>query len=88
MGSTVSGGVTNSTPQVGISIHFGCVKDGRLLVPDSEWSKYRGGDRVERPTVNAVKLEESVIQRPLDSRHAVTDGGDVARAKEVARVAS
>ena len=57
VGSIVSGNVTNSSKEFGVYVNFGCEKDGRLSVPQSEWKKYRVNDRVERMVVHKVNKE-------------------------------
>jgi len=55
VGAVVGGTVTNSSNQHGVFVDFGCVRDGRLSVPQADWVRYHIGDRIERMVVNKVE---------------------------------
>jgi len=56
VGSQVSGVVTNSSKQYGVFLDFGCVKDGKLSVPEGDCKNYRVGDEVSNCIVNKVEV--------------------------------
>lgn len=58
VGARVDGTVTNSSATFGVFLNFGCVKDGRLIVPTNDWKKYRVGDAVRGMIVNKVDIKE------------------------------
>jgi len=56
VGAKVEGVVTNSTKQFGVFVDFGCIRDGKLKVPESDFKKYRVGDVVPNCVVNKVEV--------------------------------
>ncbi|CAK9095801.1 unnamed protein product [Durusdinium trenchii] len=61
VGSIVSGTVTNSSNTFGVYVNFGCEKDGKLSVPQTDWKKYRVGDKVDRMVVNKVNVDRKFV---------------------------
>jgi len=82
VGSIVSGNVTNSSKEFGVYVNFGCEKDGKLSVPQSDWKKYRVGDRVERMVVHKVNVERKFVDLLVVGSKGQTIG--LAAAKQVA----
>jgi len=83
VGSVVSGTVTNSSSTFGIYIDFGCEKDGKLMVPHSEFKKYRVGDRIERLMVNKVNVQSKKVDLLLVGSKGQTIGLEAS--KQVAK---
>ena len=52
-----SGKVGSIVSTFGVYVNFGCEKDGKLSVPQTDWKKYRVGDKVDRMVVNKVNVE-------------------------------